>query len=112
MINYNGRRFRTAVNTENGEVSNETIFNYYQQNSEVWADYSGGSVLRGSIIGKVNEEGVIDMVYHHLSNTGELRAGKCHSVPEVMNDGKIRLHETWQWTSGDGSSGQSIIEEI
>tara|TARA_B110000259_G_scaffold11504_1_gene12482 strand:+ start:72 stop:215 length:144 start_codon:yes stop_codon:yes gene_type:complete len=25
---------------------------------------------------------------------------------------KIRLHESWEWTSGDKSKGQSIIEEI
>jgi hypothetical protein len=24
----------------------------------------------------------------------------------------LRLHEQWQWTSGDGSAGQSIVEEI
>jgi hypothetical protein len=29
-----------------------------------------------------------------------------------LGNGKIRLHETWQWTSGDFSSGTSIIEEI
>lgn len=27
------------------------------------------------------------------------------------SNGKIRLHETWEWTSGDQSKGQSIIEE-
>jgi hypothetical protein len=29
-----------------------------------------------------------------------------------MKNGKIRLHEKWQWTSGDGSKGESILEEI
>ncbi|WP_321538875.1 hypothetical protein [Flavobacterium piscinae] len=37
--------------------------------------------------------------------------GICHSKPEIMENGKIRLHETWQWTSGDYSNGESIIEE-
>lgn len=30
----------------------------------------------------------------------------------VDEGGKILLHETWEWTSGDFSSGISIIEEI
>jgi hypothetical protein len=38
--------------------------------------------------------------------------GKCFSKPEILINGKIRLHETWQWTSGDFLSGTSIIEEI
>jgi hypothetical protein len=38
--------------------------------------------------------------------------GKCFSKPEILTNGKIRLHETWQWTSGDLSTGTSIIEEI
>jgi hypothetical protein len=29
-----------------------------------------------------------------------------------MENGKLRMHESWQWTSGDFSSGNSIIEEI
>jgi hypothetical protein len=33
-------------------------------------------------------------------------------VPEVLPDGKIRLRENWQWTSGDFSEGESVIEEI
>ena len=38
--------------------------------------------------------------------------GKCISKPEVLASGKIRLYETWEWTSGDKSSGESILEEI
>jgi len=38
--------------------------------------------------------------------------GKCYSTPEVLVDGRIRLHEMWEWTSGDYSKGQSIVEEI
>jgi hypothetical protein len=30
----------------------------------------------------------------------------------MLENGKIRLYETWQWTSGDLTKGTSIIEEI
>ena len=34
------------------------------------------------------------------------------NIGELLPDGRIRLHEKWQWTSGDLSSGESVIEEI
>jgi hypothetical protein len=38
--------------------------------------------------------------------------GICFSTPEILENGKIRLHESWEWTSGDQSKGTSIIEEL
>jgi hypothetical protein len=38
--------------------------------------------------------------------------GTCISTPEILPDGRLRLHESWRWTSGDGSSGESAIEEV
>lgn len=38
--------------------------------------------------------------------------GKCTSKPEILENGKIRLHENWEWTSNDKTKGKSIIEEI
>jgi hypothetical protein len=52
------------------------------------------------------------MRYHQVNEQGELMTGTCRSKPEILPDGRIRLHETWRWTSGDGSEGSSIIEEI
>jgi hypothetical protein len=51
------------------------------------------------------------MRYHHVNTNGELMTGICRSTPELLPSGKIRLHEEWQWTSGDGSKGKSIVEE-
>jgi hypothetical protein len=38
--------------------------------------------------------------------------GHCKSRPELMENGKLRMHEEWEWTSKDESKGKSIIEEI
>jgi hypothetical protein len=51
------------------------------------------------------------MRYHQVNNAGEIMTGICKSIPEILENGKIRLHESWEWTSGDKSKGQSIIEE-
>jgi len=41
-----------------------------------------------------------------------LMTGTCHSTPELLENGKIRLIENWQWTSGDKSKGNSVLEEL
>jgi hypothetical protein len=112
MINYNNKLFKAVSNTENGETSAETIFNYQQHNNILTATYSGGKILHGHLIGLVDDKGVIDMRYHQVNTKGELMTGICKSTPEILSDGKIRLLENWKWTSGDLSEGVSTIEEI
>jgi hypothetical protein len=112
MFNYHNKKFSAVSNTPNGETSAQTIFHYLQEGNIVSAHYAGGSVVAGHLIGVVDDNGVIDMRYHQVNVRGELMTGVCRSVPELMNNGKIRLHETWQWTSGDESKGESIVEEL
>jgi hypothetical protein len=111
MINYHNKTFRSASNSENGEVSRETIFQYKQEGTIVTATYSGGAITQGHLIALVNSLGQLDMRYHHVNTKGELMTGICFSTPELLPGGKIRLHEKWQWTTGDCSIGTSIIEE-
>jgi len=111
MINYNGKTFKPTSNTENGETSNETVFYYKQVDSVLTAEYSGGKIKYGHLIGLVDKAGNIEMCYHQVNDKGELMTGICKSRPEMLENGKIRLHESWEWTSGDKSKGKSIIEE-
>jgi hypothetical protein len=59
----------------------------------------------------VDASGKIEMRYHQVNDQDELMTGICISTPEILEKGKIRLHENWEWTSGDYSKGSSIIEE-
>jgi hypothetical protein len=111
MIDYNGKIFRPISNSENGETSNETVFKYNQIGNILTSEYSGGKIKKGHLIGIVDENGDIDMRYHQVNNKNELMTGICKSRPEILDNGKVRLHESWEWTSGDKSKGQSIIEE-
>ena len=112
MINYNDKKFRTISNTDNGETSSQTVFHYKQVKNVLTSEYSGGKITIGHILGLVSENGNIEMRYHQLNSNQELMTGICYSTPEIMPNGKIRLHESWQWTSGDNSNGNSIIEEV
>ena len=110
-INYHDRYFVPVSNTATGEVGAGTVFHYRQQGNIVWATYEGGSILFGTLLAKVDAAGCLDMRYQHVNQAGELMTGLCRSTPEVLADGRLRLRESWQWTSGDYTSGESIIEE-
>ena len=112
MINYHNRKFKPVTNSENGETSAETIFHYKQSGNILTAEYSGGKIIYGHLLGTVDDKGNIDMRYHQVNLSGEIMTGICKSTPEVLPDGKIRLHEKWQWTSGDMSKGESVVEEV
>jgi hypothetical protein len=109
---YNNLTFRSVSNTPNGEVSGDTIFHYQQQDNIVWADYAGGNIVKGFLIATVQKDNTLDMRYQHVNTEGKLMTGRCHSTPEQLPDGRIRLNERWQWTNGDESSGESIVEEV
>jgi len=66
-INYDGRKFIPKINSENGEVSEQTVFTYHQSGNLLWAEYNGGNILKGSLIGTVLQNGELDFVYHHMN---------------------------------------------
>ncbi len=111
MINYHLKTFKPIQNSDNGETSEETLFLYKQEGNILTAEYVGGKIIKGHLIGLVDQQGCIQMRYHQINNQGEIMTGMCNSTPEILPNGKIRLHESWEWTSGDRSKGQSIIEE-
>lgn len=112
MINYNHKTFKPITTSKNAEVSEHTLFTYKQKGSIITSEYSGGAILKGHLIGTVANDGTIEMRYHQVNTKGDLMTGICQSKPEILSNGKIRLHETWQWTSGDQSKGTSMLEEV
>ncbi len=100
------------VTSESGDADPDTLFHYFQDGALVWANYSGGPVTLGHLIAIADDEGGLDMRYQHVNSSGHLMTGICRSTPEVLPDGRLLLHEKWQWTSGDMSSGESRLEEV
>lgn len=111
-MNYNNRIFKPVSNTANAETTEETVFVYKQNGYVLTSEYKGGQILKGHLIGIVDDMGNINMRYHQINIQGVLMTGICSSTPELMENGKVRLHEKWQWTSGDLSKGSSILEEV
>jgi len=112
MVNYNGKRFVSIANTDNGEVSSKTYFDYKQEGNILSGMYSGGEIVKGTLIGLVDDNGCLNFRYNHVNTKNEIRGGQCYSTPESLPDGRIRLHESWQWLDSDQTEGKSTIEEV
>jgi hypothetical protein len=111
-IDLDNRKFKVQSNTDNGEVSVDTIFHYSQNENIISANYQGGDIVKGSLIGKVVDNKYLDFVYQHINVNGEIMTGVCQSYPDILDSGKMILKEFWQWTCKDNSKGESIIIEI
>ena len=112
MINLNKKTFKALSNSENGEVNDDTVFYYSQKENIISAEYNGGEIIKGNLIGKQLENGEFDFVYHHVNQDGQLKIGKCISTAILQDNGKIKLFEKWQWLSDDMSYGTSELIEI
>ena len=110
-ISLDQKQFVALSNSDNGSVSDETTFHYFQDGSMIWGNYSGGKILKGHLIGKFLPSNQLEFVYHHLEKGLEIRTGRCRSIVELNAAGKVVLHETWEWTNGDQSSGTSVLIE-
>ena len=110
MLDLNNKTLISIANTENGEVDLRTIFHYKQNGEIIWADYSGGSILKGSLIGKKLNKEEFEFNYQHISTDQSLKAGHCKTKVSVEN-GKIKLSENWKWFTEDQSSGHSELIE-
>ncbi len=108
-FSVDGRFFTAVENSESGEVSDMTVFGYHQKGNVIWAEYSGGSVVKGYLIGTMDEKHNLHFNYQHINVDGELKSGSCDSTPKMEN-GKLRFYEKWKWTMGE--EGTSVIEEI
>ena len=112
MINLDKKVFKALSNSENGEVGDDTFFYYSQKDNIISAEYNGGEIVKGNLIGKQLEDGRFDFVYHHINTDGELKIGKYLSSAILLENSKIKLLEKWQWLSDDFSSGTSELIEI
>ena len=111
-MNYDGKKFKPIVTSNNSVVGENIIFKYDQENEILTCSYHGGKIRAGHLMGVVDESGKVDMRYHQILDDGSIQTGVCFTTPEILDDGRIRLHEEWQWTSGDLSKGSSILEQV
>ncbi|MFI1208042.1 hypothetical protein ACH4UV_10610 [Streptomyces sp. NPDC020802] len=93
-----------------GQVGTRTRFVYHEEDGVIRADYAGGDVVRGHLVG-TREGDRLDFRYVQLKADGTTSSGHCVSRVTETPDGRVRLEETWEWESQEGS-GTSVVEEV
>lgn len=93
-----------------GQVGTRTRFTYHEKDGEIWADYAGGDVVRGHLVG-TRKSDRLDFRYVQLKRDGSTSSGHCVSRVVELADGRVRLEETWEWESRAGS-GTSVVEQL
>jgi uncharacterized protein DUF3291 len=105
------RHFVLEANEPDADCKPGMTFAYRQEGGRVWALYGGADVLFGTLVGCVSGEGRLDVRYQHATANGLVRTGRCDTRVENLVDGKLRLHEEWQWLTGAEGIGRSTLVE-
>lgn len=105
-----GLDFAPEADPEGGEVNTSTRFRYREADGVIWADYAGGEIVRGHLVG-TRDGDRLDFRYVQLRRDGRTSSGHCVSTVVELPDGRLRLDETWEWESQDGK-GTSVVEQL
>jgi hypothetical protein len=103
---YDQKRFRVP-----GEADSP-VAQYHQQGDLVWADFAGGHVRRGSVVGVCEPDGVLRLTYCMVLASGEIISGRSHSTPDRLEDGRILLTERWERYGPHAATGVSYLEQV
>ncbi|GAA4896616.1 hypothetical protein GCM10025789_12980 [Tessaracoccus lubricantis] len=109
-VSLEGRVFAGVSNADTGQVSSATQFRYHEDGGVVWAEYDGGEIVRGYLVG-TRDGDRLSFRYVHLATDGATASGVCDSVIQVLSDGRVRFKESWAWESRP-ETGTSVVEEI
>ncbi|MFF4264366.1 hypothetical protein ACFY7Y_02690 [Streptomyces virginiae] len=105
-----GLVFAPVADQAPGQVGRRTRFEYHEQDDRVWAEYRGGDVAMGYLVG-TRAGRTVDFRYVQLRLDGTTASGHCTSLLTELPDGRLRLEETWTWESQEGS-GTSVVEQL
>lgn len=111
QFDFNNKKFALIQNSENGQVNNDTIFEYKQNGNLVTADYFGGTIKYGKIIADLQGD-KLSMLYQCLTIDNELKAGKAIAEISVSENEKIKLKLSWEWLANGNDKGTSEYIEI
>lgn len=109
-VSMDGRVLRSVAADGDGEVDGDTVFRFSQDGDLVHARYEGGAIRLGFLVGLTDGER-LQFRYCQVTDEGETATGQSTDRIELLEDGRVRLHEEWSWDSRDGE-GTSVLEEL
>ncbi len=108
-ISFDGKVMFASTTDPNGMINEKTIFYFQQVGNLITAKYAGGKVKTGFLIGKL-ENDKLKFHYSQMHDDESLDGGQSVCEIEMAEDGRIKLTEHFEWSSGE--KGINIIEEI
>ncbi|MER7048194.1 hypothetical protein [Streptomyces jumonjinensis] len=105
-----GLVFSPIADQAPGQVGTRTRFTYHERDGRIWAEYAGGDVVQGHLVG-TRAGDRLDFRYVQLKTDGATSSGHCVSTVVELPDLRLRLEETWAWESQEGS-GTSVVEQL
>lgn len=97
---------------ENGVVNYETIFHFSQKDAIVSAEYQGGKILKGFLVGKLSIQNQLEFSYCQMQVDGKLDNGVSVCQLSKNENGKITLTEHFEWKSRPGEFGTNVFQEL
>ena len=98
-----------AVGSTDG-IDSDTVFTFHQLGTNVWAEYRGGNIAQGFLVGALDSS-ALAFDYIQLTCSGRRDKGASRCELTLSEDGRWRLTERFQWASRD-EQGVNVLEEI
>lgn len=103
------KRTFELIENANGLAASETRISFAAGSSPFRGTYQGPNIIYGQVMVS-DVDGTSRMLYHALTASGELVAGKADVF--FSDQAPLRMQLNWQWLTGDLSSGTSNWIEV
>ena len=77
----------------------------------VTATYAGGSVTAGTLAGRRDGRD-LEFGFAQIERNGVVTVGRAEARLELLDDGRLRVHESWEVDGPSPTSGTSVLEEL
>jgi len=112
MINLNGKRFTLVSNSAGDAAPGQTIFTFEQNGRAVRATYEGGGVQLGALIGQIEQDDALTVLFQQVTSAGKLCGGEGRMEIESCADGKLRFVDFWRFTTNGEGGGRAVWQEL
>ena len=110
-MNLDNVRMNVVKTAENGVVNDLTIFTFSQTDNFVSAVYSGGQILKGYLVGTIDNNKLV-FSYCQIQINGKIDNGQSECDIFKGENNKIKLVEHFKWASREDEAGVNIFQEL
>lgn len=109
-LSLDGCRMHVVETASNGVVNADTYFDFHQGGDRAWAEYAGGGIERGYLVGVVRGSD-FEFRYCQIQTDGVIDGGQSRCELRRSDAGKLQIVEHFEWGSREGG-GTNVFEEV